>query len=77
METLVEMGTMHKDMPALSTSERVLISSTKLQNCFVCQPQKVNTSGKVFGGFLSKSQPRLMVLSFDLSLFPVNSAPSL
>ena len=28
------------------------MSSTRLQNAFVCQPQKVNTSGKVFGGYL-------------------------
>lgn len=53
IELLVARGQALQDMYSLHASNgAVLISSTCLQNAFVCQPQKVNTSGKVFGGYL-------------------------
>eukprot|EP00606_Chrysophyceae_sp_TOSAG23-5_P000649 GSChrysophyteH2.ASY1.ANO1.208.1 assembled CDS len=52
MVAMVDKGKAMVDMPALAHPDRVLISSTALENAFVTQPQKSNTSGNVFGGFL-------------------------
>jgi acyl-coenzyme A thioesterase 9 len=43
-----------EDMPALAHPNAVLMRQTALENSLVCQPQNVNTAGRVFGGFLSK-----------------------
>ena len=51
---LVEAGHELVDMPALAHPNAVLMKSTVLENSLVCQPQNTNTSGRVFGGFLSK-----------------------
>jgi len=51
MVGLVDRGKAMVDMPAL-VSRGVLMGSTALENTFVCQPQKTNTAGNVFGGYL-------------------------
>ena len=51
---LVERGSAIVDMPALAHPNSVLMARTSLENCFLSQPQNVNTAGAVFGGFLSK-----------------------
>lgn len=51
---LLEAGNAVEDMPALAHPNAVLMKSTVLENSLVCQPQNTNTSGRVFGGFLSK-----------------------
>lgn len=43
-----------EDMPALASSNAVLMRYTALENSLVCQPQNVNMAGRVFGGYLSK-----------------------
>lgn len=50
---LVERGSAIYDMPALAHPNAVLMARTVLENCFICQPQKVNTAGAIFGGFMS------------------------
>ncbi len=51
---LVEAGNVLEDMPALAHPNAVLMRSTALENSLVCQPQNVNTAGRVFGGYISK-----------------------
>lgn len=51
---LVERGAAVVDMPALAHPNAVLMSQTRLQNCFICEPQKVNFYGIIFGGYLSE-----------------------
>lgn len=51
---LVERGSAIVDMPALAHPNAVLMTQTGLENCFICQPQNVNTAGTIFGGFLSE-----------------------
>jgi acyl-coenzyme A thioesterase 9 len=50
---LVERGAAVVDMPALAHPNAVLMSQTRLENCFICEPQKVNFYGIIFGGYLS------------------------
>lgn len=52
--SLVERGSAMEDMPALASNNSVLMRYTALENVLVCQPQNVNTAGRVFGGYLSK-----------------------
>ena len=52
--SLVERGSAMEDMPALASFNSVLMRYTALENVLVCQPQNVNTAGRVFGGYLSK-----------------------
>jgi hypothetical protein len=55
MISMVDHGKAMVDMPALCfriRPHRVLMNSTVLENSFICQPQKTNTAGNVFGGFL-------------------------
>ena len=52
MVRLVDAGKAMVDMPALAHAGRVLMGSTVLENSFICQPQKSNTAGNVFGGYL-------------------------
>lgn len=59
LTSLVERGSAMADMPALAHPNAVLMSQTELENCFLCQPQNVNTAGAVFGGFLSKKKDLL------------------
>jgi acyl-coenzyme A thioesterase 9 len=61
MEQLIESGCAIEDMPALAHPNAVLMKYTGLENTFICQPQNVNTSGKVFGGFI-------MHRAYDLAL---------
>lgn len=60
-DKLVESGSAMEDMPALAHPNAVLMKSTTLENSLVCQPQNVNTAGKVFGGFI-------MHKAYDLAL---------
>jgi acyl-coenzyme A thioesterase 9 len=46
---LVERGSAIVDMPALAHPNAVLMSHTEMENCFISQPQKVNTAGSIFG----------------------------
>lgn len=55
LSQLVESGSAIEDMPALAHPNAVLMKLTALENSFICQPQNVNTSRRVFGGFLSES----------------------
>lgn len=52
LTSLVERGIAAEDMPALAHPNAVLMRHTELQNSLICQPQNVNTAGKVFGGFI-------------------------
>lgn len=61
MEELLQAGHAAVDMPALAPTGSVLMRSTFLENSFVCQPQNVNTSGRVFGGFISECSPHGLV----------------
>lgn len=45
------------DLPALSAGDAVLMPQTSLSNTFICQPQQRNMHGRMFGGFLMRSQP--------------------
>ncbi len=58
---LIEAGSSTKDMPALAHPCSVLMAYTALENSLVCQPQNVNTAGRVFGGFI-------MHRAYDLAL---------
>ena len=53
LQKLIEAGSAMQDMPALAHPNSVLMRYTGLENSVVCQPQNVNTSGRVFGGFIS------------------------
>jgi len=73
---LVERGHAMEDMPALRHSHAVLMKHTGLENSLLCQPQNVNTGGKVFGGFLSTSLPAASPhLSSPLLSSPLLSSP--
>lgn len=61
LEQLMEAGSAIEDMPALAHPNAVLMKSTGLENSLICQPQNVNMSGKVFGGFI-------MHRAYDLAL---------
>jgi acyl-coenzyme A thioesterase 9 len=50
----IEQGSAMQDMPALAPNDAVLMSRTGLENSVVCQPQNVNTGGRVFGGYISE-----------------------
>eukprot|EP01038_Epipyxis_sp_PR26KG_P006474 gene6474-8904_t len=52
LQQLTEAGSAVEDMPALAHPHAVLMKLTSLENSFICQPQNVNTAGRVFGGFL-------------------------
>lgn len=54
LQKLIESGNALQDMPALAHSNAVLMKLTGLENSVVCQPQNVNTGGRVFGGYISK-----------------------
>eukprot|EP01041_Mallomonas_annulata_P013117 gene13117-27703_t len=61
MTALIERGMSLEDMPALAHPNAVLMKRTILENSLIIPPQNVNTSGRVFGGFL-------MHRAFDLAL---------
>lgn len=52
IDILVDRGSALLDMPALAHPSSVLMKSTMMENTLICQPQNVNPSGRVFGGFL-------------------------
>lgn len=54
LQKLIEAGNAMQDMPALAHPNAVLMRATGLENTVVCQPQNVNTGGRVFGGYISK-----------------------
>ena len=58
LQRLIEEGSAMQDMPALGHRNAILMKHTGLENSVVCQPQNVNTGGRVFGGFISKSKMR-------------------
>ena len=50
---MLEKGKSIINMPALHAHNNyVLQETTALENSFICEPQKSNTGGRVFGGFL-------------------------
>lgn len=50
---MLEKGKSIINMPALASHNGyVLQETTALENSFICEPQKSNTGGRVFGGFL-------------------------
>ncbi len=51
LENALSRGKALQNLPCLA-GPGVLMSSTALENTFICQPQKCNTAGKVFGGYL-------------------------
>jgi acyl-coenzyme A thioesterase 9 len=51
-KNLVEDGQAAEDMPSLVDPNSILMRKTQLENIFICQPQNVNTAGRIFGGFL-------------------------
>ena len=53
LQRLIEEGSAMQDMPALGHRNAILMKHTGLENSVVCQPQNVNTGGRVFGGFIS------------------------
>jgi len=61
---LLEAGHAVQDMPALAHPNAVLMKSTVLENSLVCQPQNTNSSGRVFGGFLSKCMSMILFYEF-------------
>jgi acyl-coenzyme A thioesterase 9 len=61
---LLNTGSALADMPALGNPKHILMHLTCLENSFVCQPQNVNTAGRVFGGFLS--------MSYNIYLLPLD-----
>jgi hypothetical protein len=59
-----------EDMPALASSNAVLMRYTALENSLVCQPQNVNMAGRVFGGYLSKCVTYVYVRRHLTSIIP-------
>lgn len=59
-----------EDMPALASSNAVLMRYTALENSLVCQPQNVNMAGRVFGGYLSKCVTYAYALCYLTSIIP-------
>jgi hypothetical protein len=59
-----------EDMPALASSNAVLMRYTALENSLVCQPQNVNMAGRVFGGYLSKCATYVYVRRHLTSIIP-------
>lgn len=57
-----------EDMPALASSNAVLMRYTALENSLVCQPQNVNMAGRVFGGYLSKCVTYVYVRRYMTSI---------
>jgi acyl-coenzyme A thioesterase 9 len=47
-KTLMERGQAFEDMPSLSDNNSILMRKTQLENIFICQPQNVNTAGRIF-----------------------------
>lgn len=68
---LIDAGCVLRDMPALANASQrnthinnaILMQSTTLENILVCQPQNVNTAGKVFGGFIMHKAYDLAIAS--------------
>ena len=54
MTNVLNESKVRHELPSLSYSEEVLISSTSLANTFIAQPQQQNTRGRIFGGFLMR-----------------------
>jgi hypothetical protein len=52
MIRLVDSGKASVDMPALASGNGVLMASTALDKSFIVQPQRANTAGNAFGGYL-------------------------
>lgn len=52
LNQMVERGRTVIDMPTLADGSSIVMNSTKMENSFICEPQKSNTGGRVFGGFL-------------------------
>ena len=46
------------DLPALADNAAVLMSKTRLENTFLCQPQQRNMAGRIFGGFIMRCSSR-------------------
>ena len=62
----------HLDLPTLGDPSVVLMSQTRQENTFLCQPQQRNTAGRVFGGFIMR---RAFELAFATSYVCGGSRP--
>ncbi|XAR71046.1 Palmitoyl-CoA hydrolase [Bertholletia excelsa] len=54
LKDLLAEGRIFCDMPALADRDSILMKDTSLQNSLICQPQKRNIHGRIFGGFLMR-----------------------
>ncbi|CAJ2654158.1 unnamed protein product [Trifolium pratense] len=70
--TLLAEGRIFSDMPALADRDSILMKDTCLQNSFICQPQRRNTHGRIFGGFLMR---RAFELAFSTAYSFAGAAP--
>lgn len=69
LQRLIEEGSAMQDMPALAHRNAILMKHTGLENSVVCQPQNVNTGGRVFGGFISKLNICFLLLQATCLLY--------
>ncbi|KAL2344898.1 hypothetical protein Fmac_006183 [Flemingia macrophylla] len=72
LNALLAEGRIFCDMPALANRDSILMKDTCLQNSFICQPQKRNIHGRIFGGFLMR---RAFELAFTTAYAFVGAAP--
>nr|KYP40397.1 hypothetical protein KK1_038265 [Cajanus cajan] len=72
LNELLAEGRIFCDMPALANRDSILMKDTCQQNSFICQPQKRNIHGRIFGGFLMR---RAFELAFSTAYAFVGAAP--
>lgn len=70
--SMVKEARPHLDMPALASSQSILMRDTRLENAIICQPQHRNTRGRIFGGFLVR---RAFELAFSNCYLFAGSQP--
>jgi acyl-coenzyme A thioesterase 9 len=73
MRRFAAAATQLADLPALSPPRLLPVSSTRVDNAFVTQPQHRNTAGRVFGGLLLR---RAFELSFACCYLFAGSRPA-
>lgn len=52
LKSMLALGRISCDMPALADRDSILLRDTRLDNFLICQPQQRNIHGRIFGGFL-------------------------
>ncbi|KAF7805300.1 acyl-coenzyme A thioesterase 9, mitochondrial-like [Senna tora] len=72
LSALLAEGRIFSDMPALADRDSILMKDTCLENSFICQPQKRNIHGRIFGGFLMR---RAFELAFSTAYAFAGVAP--